>query len=103
VGLCSGESLAHFDDVVFQKVFVQRMSDLQSADKCEHRYLLTAIRDLDVLALKEINVGFEAIVCPHFDREKVVVTPLSFLVSNILCEGGLGDFCEVVKRSECRE
>ena len=59
--MCSGESLTHLGDVVLQEVFVQRMSDMQSTDKRERKYLLIAIGDLGELAVEEIDVGFEAI------------------------------------------
>ena len=74
------------------------MSDLQPADKSEHRYLLTTIGDLSELALEEIDVGFETISSPHFDGE-VVTTPLGFLASSISCEEGLSDHSEIVERS----
>ena len=61
--MSSGESLAHLGDVVLQEVFVQRVvSDLQPADKCERRYYLTTIGDLVELTLKEINLGFKALM-----------------------------------------
>ena len=72
------------------------MSDLQHTDKCERRYLLTIIGDSGELVLEEIDVGFEAIPWPHFDRDEVMTTPLGFLTSNILCEEGLGNLREVV-------
>jgi len=75
------------------------VSDLQSADKRERRYLLTTIGDLGELALGEIDVGFEAIFWAYFDRKEVVTTPLGFLASSILCEEGLSDLCEVVERA----
>ena len=80
-------------------MFVQKVSDLQPADKRERRYLLTSIGDLDELALEEIDVEFGAISWPLFDREEVVATPLGFLTSSILYEECLSDLCEVVKRA----
>jgi len=37
------------------------VSDLQPPDKCEYKYVLTAIKDLGELALEKIDVGFEII------------------------------------------
>ena len=39
-----------------QEVFVQKVSDLQLADKRKRKYLLTAIGDLGELSLKKIDV-----------------------------------------------
>jgi len=49
--MLGGESLDHFGGIMLQEVFVQRVSDLQPADKRKRRYLLTAIRSLSKLAL----------------------------------------------------
>ena len=65
--------------------------DLQPADECEFRCLLTTAGDLGELALKEIDVGFEVVSRPYLDGEEVVTTPLGFLVSGILCVEGLGN------------
>jgi len=67
------------------------MGDPQPADECECRYFLTAIGNLGELVLKEVDVGFEAIFWPHFDGKKVMVTPLGFLASSILCEDDFDD------------
>ena len=75
------------------------MRNLQPADECACRYLLTTVGDLVELALEEIDVGFEAISRPYLDREKVVTTPLGFLQSGILCEEGLGNLREAVERA----
>jgi len=67
------------------------VSDLQSANDRECRYLLTIVGDYGELVLKEVDVRLEVVSLPHPDGEKVVTTPLGFLVSGILCEKGLSD------------
>jgi len=84
---------------MLQEVFLQRVSDLQSANKRERRYFLTILETVVSWFWKKIDVGFEAISWPHFDGEEVVATPLDFLASSILCEEGLSDLCEVVERA----
>ena len=98
IRLSLGKVFAHLGDVMLQEVLVQRVRDLQPADKCECCYLLTTVGDLGELALEEIDVGFEAISWPQLDREKLVTTPLGFLASGVLCEEGLGDLQEVVEK-----
>ena len=83
---------------MLQEVFVQRVSDLQLADKRERIYLFIAIEDLGKLTLTEIDVVFEAISWPHFDIEELVATPFDSLASSILCEEGLNDLCKVIER-----
>ena len=39
--------------------------------------------------MEELDIIFEAISWPHFDREKMMATPLGFLASRILREEGL--------------
>ena len=51
---------------MLQQVFI-RMRDLQSVDEYECRYILTAVGNLDKLALKVFDVELEAITLPHFD------------------------------------
>jgi len=87
VWLCSGKDLTYLEHVL-QEVLVQRVSDLQSADERECRYLLTTVGDLSELVLKE-DVRLEAFSRPHPDGEEVVTT-LGFLASGVLCEEGLG-------------
>ena len=74
------------------------MSDLQPADKCERRDLLTTVENSGQLALEENNVRLlEAISRSHRDRVKVVVTSLGCLARGVLREEGLCDFQEVVE------
>ena len=54
------------------------MRNLQPADECEYRDILTAIGKLGHLALKVANKGLEALTLPYFDREEVVVVFLGF-------------------------
>ena len=42
-------------------------------------------------ALEGIDIRFEAVSLPYFDREEVVATSLGFLTSGILYEKGLSD------------
>jgi len=51
------------------------------------------------LEMEEVNVGFEAISCPHFDGEEVMSTLLCFLTSSILCKKGFSYLREVVERA----
>ena len=102
VRLCSGKELAHLGDVVLQEVLVQRVSDMQSTNECKCRYLLITVEDLDKMVLEEFDVRLEAVSRPHPDGEKVLTTPLGFMVSGILCEEGLGDLQEVVERAQWR-
>ena len=53
---------------MLQKVLVQRVSHLQSADEHEYRYLLIKVGDLGELVLEEVDVGFEAVSRPHPER-----------------------------------
>ena len=52
---------------------------MQLADECECRDVLTAVGNLDQLALDVPDVGLEAVTLPYFDGEKMVVVPLGFL------------------------
>ena len=60
-------------------MLAQRVRDLQPADECECRDVLTAVGDLSQLALEVTDVGFEVVVLHHLDGEKMVVVPLGFL------------------------
>jgi len=62
------------------------VSDLQPVDECECRYFLNTVGDFGPLALKEVYVGLEVVPEPHLDGEEVIVTPLDFLATGILCE-----------------
>ena len=85
------KDLTHLGDVVLQEVLVQGVSDLQPADECECRYLLIIVRDFGQLALKEVDIGLEAIPRLHLDREEVMAAPLGFLVRGVLYDEGIGD------------
>ena len=57
------------------------------------------VGDLDDLALKEIDVGFEIVSRPHLHGKKVMITHLGFLTSGVLFEEGLNDLREVIERA----
>jgi len=69
---------------VLQEMFAQGMRDLQSADEYKCRDILTAVGDLDQLALKVAYVGFEVVALPHLDGDKMVVVPLSLPMRYVL-------------------
>ena len=50
---------------MLKQVLVQWVRDLQLADKCECKDILTAIRNLGEQALEVADVGLEAITLPH--------------------------------------
>jgi len=79
VRLSSKQNLAHPGDIVLQEMFVQGVRNMQLADECECRDVLTAVGNLDQLALDVPDVGLEAVTLPHFDGEKMVVVSLGFL------------------------
>jgi len=96
--LSSGEDLAHLGDVVLQEEFVQGVSDLQPTDECERRDLFTTIRDFGKLALKEVDVGFEAVSLPHLNREEVMVILLDLLARGVSDKKCFSHLCKVVER-----
>jgi len=51
--------------------------DLQPADECECRDILTAVRNLGKLALGVDDEGLEAITLPHLNKEEMVVVLLA--------------------------
>ena len=69
-----------------QKMFVQGMTNLQLADECECRDVLTTVGDLDQLALEVADVRFEAITLPHLDGEEVMIVFLGLLAGCVLGE-----------------
>ena len=48
-------------------MFIQGVRELQPADECECKDVLTAVEDLSQLALEVVNVEFEVVVLPHLD------------------------------------
>jgi len=54
-------------------MLVQGVSNLQPADECECRVILTVVGNFDQLALKVTYVGLEAVALSHFDSEVVVI------------------------------
>ena len=62
------------------------MRGLQPANECECRYLLTIVEDFGQLALKEVDIGLEAVPEPHLDRDELITTTLGFLARGVLCE-----------------
>jgi len=77
-------------------MFVQGVRDLQSADECECRDVLTG--DLGELALEVADARFEAVALPHLNGEKVVVVLLSFSARCVLREERFGHLLEVMER-----
>ena len=96
--MSSGEDLAHLGDVVLQEVFVQGVSDLQPTDECERRDLFTTIRDFGKLALKEVDVGFEAVFLPHLNGEEVMAILLDILVRGVSGKKCFSHLYKVVER-----
>jgi len=72
--------------------------NLQPADECECRYILTAVENFGQLALEVTDIGLEVVILPYFDREKVVVVLLGLLTRGILSEECIGYLLEVVER-----
>jgi len=83
---------------VLQDMFVQGVRNLQPADECECRDVLTAIGDLGLFALKVANVGFDVVALPHLNSENVVVVLFSLLARCVLGEERLGHLVEVAVR-----
>ena len=93
-----GIKLAHLNDIVLQKMFVQGVRDLQLTDERECRDVHTIVGDLDQLTLEESDVGFGAITLPHLDGEEVMVILLGLPVRCVLGEECFGYFFEVAER-----
>ena len=79
-------------------MFVQGVTDLQLADECECRDVLTTVVDLGQLALKVTDARFEVVALPHLDGEKMVVVPLSLLARCVLVEEFFEYVLKVVDR-----
>jgi len=71
---------------------------LHPIDECECRYVLTAVGDLDQLALVVVDVRFEAFALHHLDGEETVVVPLSFQARCVLGEERFRRLFKVVER-----
>ena len=56
VRLSLGKDLAHLGDIVLQGAFVQGVSNLLSADKCQNDNFLLIVGDFGELVLKELDV-----------------------------------------------
>jgi len=80
-------------------MFIQWVRDLQPADECDCKDVLTAVGDLGQLALEVANVRFKVVTLPHLDGEKVVVVPLSLPARCELGEEIFGHLFEVVERT----
>ena len=61
------------------------------------RDILTAVRDLSELDLKEVDVSFEAVTLPHLDGEKVTVVLLDFPTRGVLTEKRFSYLLEVIE------
>ena len=59
--MSSGQDFTYLSNIVLQEKLVQGVRDLHPADEGECGDVLTAIRDLDQLALKVVNVRFETV------------------------------------------
>ena len=73
------------------------MRNLQPADKCKCRNILTVVENLGELTLEEADVLFETVAQPHHDGEEVMVVLLGLLTRGILSEEYFGYLLEVVK------
>ena len=83
IRLSTGKNLAHLGDVVLQEMLLQGVSNLQPANVCDGSNFLPTVGDFGELILEEIEVRLEIVSLPHFDREEVVVVPLSLLVGGL--------------------
>ena len=83
---------------MFQEMFIQCVRDLQPADECDCKDVLTTVEDLSQLALEVANVRFKVVTLPHLDGENVVVVPLSLPARCILGEKRFGPLIEVAER-----
>ena len=79
-------------------MLVQRVRNLQPADECECRGILTAAGNFSQLALELNDVGLEAVALPHFYVEDVVVVILGFLTRGVLGGECFDYLLEVVER-----
>jgi len=79
-------------------MFVQRMRDLQPANECKCRNILTIVGEFGQLALKVANVRFEVVTLPHPDSKKMMVVPLTLQEKYVLGEEHFGYLLEVSKR-----
>ena len=78
-------------------MLVQRVSNLQLANECEGGNFLPTVEDFGELILEEIEVRFEVVSLPHFDREEVVIVPLNLLTGGVLVRKHFSRLREVVK------
>ena len=78
-------------------MLVHGVRNLQSADECECRNILTAVGNFDQLALEVTNIGLEAIALPHFDGKNVVVVLLDLSARGVLGEEHIDYLLEVVE------
>ena len=83
---------------MLQKIFVQRMRDLQPANECKCRNIHAIVGDFGQLALKLADVRFEVVTLPHPDGKKMMVIPLTLQVRCVLGEEHFGYLLEVLKR-----
>ena len=79
------------------------MRNLQPADECECRDILTIVGNFDQLALEVTYVGLEAVALSHFDSEEVVVILFGLLARGVLSEERFGYLLEVVEKMWRRE
>ena len=60
--------------------------------------ILITVGDLDRLALKVADVGFEAVALSHLNGEKVMIVPLNLPARCVLGKECFRHFLEVAKR-----
>jgi len=84
---------------VLQEVLVQRVGDLQPANECECRDILTIVMYFGQLILEEANVHLETDGWSHMDGEEVVLLLLELPSEGVLGEEQLGKTLEIMDRA----
>ena len=83
---------------MFQHVLVQGVRDLQLADECKCKYILTAVGNFGQLDLEVANIRLEVVTMSHLDREEVMIVLFGFSVGGVLGEKYFSYLLEVVER-----
>jgi len=97
VGLSYRQNITHPSDIVLEEVFEHGVKNMSIVDERECIDVLTAIGDLDLLAMEVSNVGLEAVTLSHLNGEKMVIVPLGFPASWVLGEERFCHLFEVVE------
>ena len=71
---------------------------MQPANECVCTDILSAIGNLDKLALEVTDVGLESITLPHLNEEEMMVILLGLPTRGVLSEKCFGYLLEVVER-----